>query len=334
MYAIETEDLTKKYLPPSGLKALMMKSPLKREITAVDNINLQVKKGEIFGLIGPNGAGKTTLIKMLTTLLWPTSGTILVNGHDPQVDEDEVKNSVGLVAGEDRSFYWRLTGRQNLEFFSALYGLTPGKTREKINSLLTEVHLLDAADNMFYSYSSGMKQKLSLARGLLCDPAVLFLDEPTKSVDALTARDLRRFIKEGLRGKKSQTVFLTTHHLEEAELLCDRLAIIDKGKIVFCGTIADLRNVSTSKTKFEMTVDSLSKQKLEEICRHPSITALSIENSVSSESELIVGFSILNGHNPLPRVIEDVFSGGGSLLTCKQLDARLEEMFTALIEEQ
>ncbi|HEB12691.1 MAG TPA: ABC transporter ATP-binding protein, partial [Actinobacteria bacterium] len=271
---------------------------------------------------------------MLTTLLWPTSGTILVNGHDPQVDEDEVKNSVGLVAGEDRSFYWRLTGRQNLEFFSALYGLTPGKTREKINSLLTEVHLLDAADNMFYSYSSGMKQKLSLARGLLCDPAVLFLDEPTKSVDALTARDLRRFIKEGLRGKKSQTVFLTTHHLEEAELLCDRLAIIDKGKIVFCGTIADLRNVSTSKTKFEMTVDSLSKQKLEEICRHPSITALSIENSVSSESELIVGFSILNGHNPLPRVIEDVFSGGGSLLTCKQLDARLEEMFTALIEEQ
>ena len=137
-----------------------------------------------------------------------------------------------------------------------------------------------------------------------------------------------------MRNENSQTVFLTTHRLEEAELLCDRLAIINKGKLVFCGTLTDLRNVSTSKTKFELTVGSLSKQKLKEICRHPSISTLSIENSVSSESELTVGFSISNGHNPLPHVIEEIFSGGGSLLACKQLDARLEELFTTFIEEQ
>lgn len=332
MYAVETDKLTKKYLPPRGLKALMVKSPLKKEITAVDNVNLQIKKGEIFGLIGPNGAGKTTLIKMLTTLLWPTSGTILINGHNPLTHENEVKKSVGLVTGEERSFYWRLTGRQNLEFFSALYGLAPAESRLQIDSLLTNLELSDAADNMFYSYSSGMKQKLSLARGLLCNPSILFLDEPTKSVDVMAARDLRHFIMNKLRSEEKRTVFLTTHQLEEAELLCDRLAIINEGKIVFCGSLTKLRHTSTAKQKFELTVGGLSKEKLSEICRHPSVSALAIESAGLSGEELTVGFAVTNGNNPLSHFIKNIFSNGGSLISCKQTEARLEEIFTNMIK--
>src|SRR3990172_8165098 len=182
LYAVETIDLTK-YFHHGGAKALK-------------NVNLQIRHGEIVALLGPNGAGKTTLLKILSTLVLPTSGTAYVKGYEIVRCEDDVKKSIGLVTGEERSFYWRLTGRQNLEFFAALYGLRPDEAKPRIDALLEQLDLSAAADNMFYSYSSGMKQKLALVRGLLCNPAVLFLDEPTKSVDVMTARDLRGFIKE------------------------------------------------------------------------------------------------------------------------------------------
>lgn len=336
LYAIETIELTKKYIPPQGFKALLIKSPLKKEITAVDGINLQVKKGEIFGLIGPNGAGKTTLIKMLSTLLWPTSGEAFVNGYNLLTQENQVKGSIALVTGEERSFYLRLTGRQNLKFFSALYGLTPQNSEKRINILLDQLGLAKASDNMFYSYSSGMKQKLTLARGLLCNPTVLFLDEPTKSVDVLTARELRGFIKENLVEEDKRTVFLTTHRLEEAEMLCDRLAIINNGRISFCGTINELRKIMFTKTKekFVLLVKGISHQNLNQIFLHQNLEALNIEVANLSESELKIEFSNSNGHNPLSQMIENIFANGGTLLACNKVEPRLEEIFVSYIEEQ
>ncbi len=334
LYAIETIKLTKKYLPTRGLRSLVIKSPLKKEITAVDQIDLQVNKGEIFGLIGPNGAGKTTLIKMLSTLLWPTSGKAYVNGFDIMSQESQVKNSIGLVTGEERSFYWRLTGRQNLKFFAALYGLTAAETNERINLLLEQLSLTEAADNMFYSYSSGMKQKLALARSLICNPAVLFLDEPTKSVDVMTGREIHHFIKEGLVEKDKRTIFLTTHRLEEAERLCDRLAIINHGRIGFCGTVFQLRQVTSAREKFMLLVKGISSKSLNEIFSHSSLASLNINITNESNLELKVDFLVSNGNNPLPYVIEKIIAKGGSLLACNKVEPRLEEIFAAFIEEQ
>ncbi len=264
-YAIETVDLTKAYRPPGKIASIAMRSPIKAEVLAVDKVNLKVREGELFGLIGPNGAGKTTLVKMLATLLWPTSGQAFIKGLDTRTKEAKVKSNIGFVSGEERSFYWRLTGRQNLRFFASLGNLF-GQTRERrIQDVLDRLELSDAADNMVYSYSSGMKQKLSIARGLLVDPAVLFLDEPTKSIDPVIARRIKRFIRDDLVDGEGKTVFLTSHRLEEIEQLCDRFAIIDHGRITFCGTVDELAGTMGSVddlTLEDMFVEYISKKEV------------------------------------------------------------------------
>lgn len=258
MYAIEAKNLSKTYLPPGRLGRLIMRSPIKEPVRAVQNIALAVDQGELFGLIGPNGAGKTTFVKMLCTLLRPTSGWARVNGFDVVLDEEKVKASIGYVSGEERSFYWRLTGRQNLMFFASLYNLSGREAEERIDGLLDRLDLSESADNMVYSYSSGMKQKLAFARGLLADPAVLFLDEPTKSVDAITARSIMTMITDELVGKEGRTVFLTSHRLEEVETMCDRFAIINRGEISFSGTLADLSLVVSKEESNSSVEQSLA----------------------------------------------------------------------------
>ena len=333
MYVIEAEKLTKKYMPSKGIKALVLKSASKEEITAVDNASLQVKKGEVFGFLGPNGAGKTTLIKMLTTLLRPTSGTAHVNGYDVVKEEDKVKSSIGFVTSEERSFYWRLTGRQNLSFFAAMYGLNSADASQTIDSILTQLNLENVADNMFYSYSSGMKQKLSIARGLICDPEVLFLDEPTKSVDVMTGQDLKNFIKNKLVDQDKKTIFLTTHRLEEAEDLCDSLAIINKGKIQFTGTIAELRKKRYLQNKFAISVKGISRVNVAKICDHPSLDNLSIDTSKNANLHHNVNFNVVNGHNPVSNIVEKIIADGGTLVACNKVEPRLEELFTDLLRE-
>ena len=327
MYAIEAENLTKTYLPPKGLRAMLIKSPIKKEVIAVKNVNLQVKKGEIFGFLGPNGAGKTTLIKMLTTLLHPTSGKAAINGYDVVKQQNEARNSVGLVTGEERSFYLRLTGKQNLEFFANLYGFFSKEAEKRIDFLLEQLGLADAADNMFYSYSSGMKQKLSLARGLLCDPAVLFLDEPTKSVDVMTSRSIRHFIKETLVKKEKRVVFLTTHRLEEAEAMCDRVAIVNKGSIRFCGTVAELHQRIYKKDRFKMSVDGIKAQQIKKLFAHNDIENL-IFNDSDQPGIVNVTFSVLNGNKPQSQIVKNVITNGGNLISLNKMEPKLEEMFT------
>jgi ABC-2 type transport system ATP-binding protein len=234
------KNLTKTYKPQSGIRRILMRSPVRKEVKALDNVELQINKGEIFGLLGPNGAGKTSLIKIATTLLRPTSGSVTVAGLDVVRDEDEVRKLIGLVTGDERSFYLRLTGRQNLSFYAALCNIERSKIPGKVDALLGKVGLLEAADNMFYSYSSGMKQKLSIARALLNNPKILFLDEPTRSVDVVAIMEIKELIKSLINDDGERAVVLATHRLEEAEELCDRVAIMNKGNIVFCGTAYEL----------------------------------------------------------------------------------------------
>ncbi|MBU1695076.1 MAG: ABC transporter ATP-binding protein [Verrucomicrobia bacterium] len=198
-------------------------------LTAVDGVSLEIKPGELFGLLGPNGAGKTTLVKMLCTLILPDGGRAEVNGYDLS-DEARVKASIGFVSGEERSFYWRLSGRQNLEFFAALHGLSAGEAKQRIHHLAEWLELGEFLDRRFDRYSSGMKQRLGIARGLLNDPQILFLDEPTRSLDPTSAGHLRDIVKQLVR-ERGHTVVLVTHQLREAEDLCDRIAIMHKGRL-------------------------------------------------------------------------------------------------------
>src|SRR5438309_8816053 len=206
---------------------------------AVDGIDLTVERGEIFGLLGPNGAGKTTTMKMLATLLIPTGGTISVLGIDVLARPREVRARLGAMLSGERSLYWKLTGRENLEYFAALYHVPARETRTRIDAALASVKLLDRADDYVERYSTGMRQRLALARALLPDPPLIILDEPTVGLDPQAARDLRDRVRELKR--QGRTVLLTTHYMEEADQLCDRIAIIDHGQIVALDTPAALK---------------------------------------------------------------------------------------------
>jgi ABC-2 type transport system ATP-binding protein len=234
-------NLTKTFAAPRGIADLLRRRPSADGVTPVDGVDLAVEKGEVFGVLGPNGAGKTTLIKILCTLILPTAGRAKVNGYDVERESGRVRESIGLVTTDERSFYWRLTGRQNLEFFASLHNFSTDDAREAVDELLGVVDLRYAADVRFLNYSAGMKQRMAIARGLLNDPAVLFMDEPTRSLDPGAARSLRDFIKGEIVGVRGKTIFISTHNLEEAEELCHRVVIFDEGRIKAVGRPGDLK---------------------------------------------------------------------------------------------
>lgn len=214
--AIKTSNLSKDFISKGKL------------IHAVDRVNLEITQGEIFGLMGPNGAGKTTLLKMLTTLLIPSSGEAFVAGYDIR-KENKVKGCIGVIFTEERSFYWRLTGRENLRFFATLHNLNHSEIDDRIDRISETIGMKDFIDRRFDSFSTGMKQKLSIARSLIGNPKILFTDEPTKGLDPISASQIREILK-GL-SQTGITIFLITHSIEEAREICERVAIMDKGKI-------------------------------------------------------------------------------------------------------
>jgi ABC-2 type transport system ATP-binding protein len=217
--AVEVDEVTRVFTP--------RKRP---QVVALDQVSLAIPEGEIHGLLGPNGAGKTTLVKILSTVLLPTSGRALVLGHDVVAETALVRPLIGIVFGGERGLYWRLTGRQNLEYWGALYKLSARTSRRRAQELIERVGLAGRADERVETYSRGMKQRLHLARGLIGDARVLFLDEPTTGMDPLAARDFRALIGE-LRGE-GRTILLATHDMVEAEIVCDRVTLIDRGKII------------------------------------------------------------------------------------------------------
>ena len=236
--AIELHDVRRVFRTSTGTLRRHTK-----EVLALDGLSLEVAEGELFGILGPNGAGKTTTIKVLTTLLIPTSGSASVLGLDVVRDAKEVRRKIGFVFGGERGLYYRLSGRDNLRYFAELYAVQPNEINSRVDELLELVNLRDRADERVEGYSRGMKQRLHLARTLLHRPRVLFLDEPTIGLDPIGARELRRIVSQ--LHESGATIILTTHYLFEADELCDRIAVIDKGRAVALGTPADLKaNVS------------------------------------------------------------------------------------------
>lgn len=239
---IITRDLTKYFTPSTNLIDFFPRMFKKRSvIKALDGVTLEIERGKIFGLLGPNGAGKTTLIKILCTLIVPTGGEAYVDGLDMLKNGEAIRKSIGLVTGEERSFYWRLTGMQNLKFFAALYGIRSEKIKTKIEYLVELLDMQEYIDARFDEYSTGMKQHLAVARSLLGDAKILFMDEPTKSLDHSSAEKLRRFIKQRIVNQEKKTVVFTTHILREAADFADRLALMDRGVIKALGTIPELK---------------------------------------------------------------------------------------------
>ena len=233
--AIETEGLTKHFARPRGLWRLARRPA----VTAVEDVDLQVEQGEIFGLLGPNGAGKTTLVKMLCTLILPTGGSASVAGH-PLDDGAAIRAAVGLVVGDERSFFWRLTGRQNLAFFAAMHHYRGPAAGERVQAVLESVNMHERADDRFANYSSGMKQRMAIARSLLHAPHILFLDEPSRSLDPVATNRLHELLLE-LVAQRGVTIFLITHDLMEAEKLCERVAVMHRGRIRAVDSPAVLR---------------------------------------------------------------------------------------------
>lgn len=222
---------------------------------AVDNISFSVKRGEIFGLLGPNGAGKTTTIRMLSTLLIPTSGRAVILGMDVSGGNiKEIRKRVNLVSGGERGLYYRLTGRQNLNFFSNLYDVDRNKQKELIKELLDIVDLKDFADVKVESYSRGMKQRMHIARALVNSPEILYLDEPTIGLDPEIAREIRSLIRK--LADSGTTIILTTHYMQEAEELCDRIMIVSKGKSVGYGTLEKLRETVSDTNVVEIITNN------------------------------------------------------------------------------
>ena len=219
------------------------------KIVAVDNISFEVKEGETFAFLGPNGAGKTTTIKILTTLLNPDSGKVKIDGN-PLSETNKVRNSFGIVF-QDPSLDDQLTAIENLEFHAILYHVSKEIRKSRIPELLKLVDLYDRRNDLVKTFSGGMKRRLEIARGLIHHPKILFLDEPTIGLDAQTRNFLWNYIKE-LNKKENMTVFLTTHYLEEAEKIADRIAIIDHGKIIKIGTLSELKKATKSKNLEEV----------------------------------------------------------------------------------
>jgi ABC-2 type transport system ATP-binding protein len=213
-------------------------------INILEDINLEVNKGEIFGLVGPNGAGKTTLLKIIGTLILPTSGEAEVCGMELAKNSELIKKKVGYVLSSERSFYFRLSGRQNLEFFAMLNNVERNRLKSSVKKVLDLAGLSKFSELEYMKYSSGMQQKLAIARALLSDPEVLILDEPTKSLDPIYTDELHNLIKE--LSRRGKTILLASHNLNEVEELCDRVAILKNGKIIFTGQPKNIK----SKFKF------------------------------------------------------------------------------------
>ena len=203
-------------------------------VRALDGVSISIREGEIFGLLGPNGAGKTTIIKILTTLLLPTSGEAYVGGFNVAKEANKVRNIINLVSGGETPGYGILTVSENLWFFSQLYGLPSSAAKEKIKRLAADLDFEKYANTRMAKLSTGYKQRMSLARGLLNDPKILFLDEPTLGLDVLTAKRLRTYVIDWAKRERKGTVLLTTHYMAEADEMCNRVAIINNGKILAC----------------------------------------------------------------------------------------------------
>jgi ABC-2 type transport system ATP-binding protein len=278
--AIEAIDLVRTYRTHTGV---LRRRPI--TVDAVRGISFDVRPGELFGLLGPNGAGKTTTIKMLITLLLPTSGTARVMGFDVERDTEAVRQRIGYVFGGDRGLYDRVSGVDNLRYFAELYGVEPAEQKRRIAALLELVGLTGREKEKVEGYSRGMRQRLHIARGLLHDPEVIFMDEPSIGLDPVGARELRQTVRSLVDAGK--TVLLTTHYMFEADALCDRIAVINAGRIVALGTGTNLKDAIADRTIVEIETFGVADEAVARLRADDEVNAVNMEERDQSQILLV-----------------------------------------------
>jgi ABC-2 type transport system ATP-binding protein len=296
----------------------------KRVVEALSHVTIRVKKGELFGLLGPNGAGKTTLIKILATLLLPTSGSAHVYGYDVTREESKIRPIINMVSGGEYSGYGLLTVRENLWMFSQFYGI-PGKEADKrIDGLMDRLGIAHMAKRKIRTLSTGERQRVNIIRAFMTNPSVVFLDEPTLGLDVETARMIRKFIKEWLETDPDRTVLLTTHYMMEADELCDRIAIINEGKIVALDAPRTLKEMVKKEISLKINV-------------HPEINVdwlSSLEDVVGFTSEDVGGsleLRIMVAHEAaVGEVLAQINERGGRISYLHKEEPTLEDVFLKL----
>jgi ABC-2 type transport system ATP-binding protein len=320
-YAVEVKGLTREYVTRNFFGGVS------RTTTALAGIDFQVKYGELFGLIGPNGAGKTTTIKILTTLLTPTSGEARILGLDVRKDLYEIRRRIGIVFGGERGLYNRVSAVDNLRYFSDLYGVDPAVARKRIPELLSVVGLADRAGERVEKYSRGMKQRLHIAKALVHDPELLFLDEPTIGLDPGGARDIRNLVRE-LKAQ-GKTILLTTHYMFEAEELCQRVAVISKGRIVALDTPSELRNMVRDISVIDLRTYGATTEYVEALKRLPGVVRVVADLESEQQSIRVqtpMGADLLS-------MVASALPPGAKIIDRTIKEPTLEDAYLRLVEE-
>jgi len=323
--AVKTAELTKRF----GTRRWPWSRDDEGERTALNRVSLEIQDGEVFGLLGLNGAGKTTLVRMLSTLLIPTSGEGWIFGESLTTRAHAVRGMIGLVTADERSFYWRLTGRQNLNFVAGVYSLPPREAERRIDELSDALGLRSYLDERFSGYSTGMRQMLAIARGLLMRPRLLFLDEPTKGLDPLASLEFLTLIGQEVIPRYKITALITTHILREAELLCDRIAILHGGTIVACDSPQGIQKSLQPAEIYDLRVRGLAAADLEPLravrgvlacdARDAGAGCTALELRIEEDSEALAPLLRLLAARPL------------EILACSQRTKTLEESFAQIV---
>jgi len=331
-YAIQTIALTKKYPVVKRYRELILHPFERKIITILKDVNIQIRRGELFGLLGPNGAGKTTLLKILCTLVLPTRGKAFVSGYNVTENEERIKEIIGYVLSEERSFFWRMTGRQNLKFFATLNNMFGRQADIRIEELADLVELKDVIDKIFKNYSSGMKQKLAIARGMLTDPHILILDEPTRTLDPISTYSFRKFIKDVIVHKEKKTVIIATNNMQEAEELCDRAAILDKGTVKICGSLSNIKSMIGHKGQYIFQIRGTYEQVKRKLnCRTIDGTSVSLVPDCSHNTQVTLSVKMKNGKNGLSDIIKFIMMSGMDIEAFYPEEYTLNEVFTKIV---
>ena len=323
MNPVEVSQLSKTFETREG--RLFRK--VRKSVVAVDGIDFSVPKGEIFGLLGPNGAGKTTTIKMLCTLITPTSGDAFINGFSIAKDQQKVRENLGVMLTGERTLYWKLTGQENLEYFAALYHLDSASAKSRILDLLKLVGLNERQDTLVENYSSGMRIRLSFAKALLNDASVLLFDEPTASLDPQSSHLIRDTIRDLKR--EGHAIILTTHNMEEADLLSDRVAIIDHGKIEALASPSDLKQKVKSSDVIEIEARNLTQQTVSALESFSEVSKVAITSSPQSGETEVLRVHVEKGKEVLPRILEFLVRKQVTITKVTFIEPTLEDVFIA-----
>lgn len=328
-YAVETKNLCRVFKRKRSRKERKQEPTKKnqKEVVALDNVNIQVKEGELFGLLGPNGAGKTTLLKILSTLLLPTTGEAWVAGHNVAEDTFNIRMKINSVSGGESSGYGLLTAKENVWMFSQFYDVPSKVAKQRADDLFKTFGLYEKRNHKMRTLSTGERQKMGMVRGFITDPDIIFLDEPTLGLDVNASRVIRRFVADWVRENENKTVLLTTHYMMEADELCDRVAIIDKGKVLVCDTPENLKKTVRRSSTLKLEIEPLK-----EYSKFSSMAGIrNFSKKVNPETGFAELTFIIDDEAAVSDILSVVTGEGKRIHELRKTEPTLEDVFVSLV---